>query len=166
MANIKGVKWNKGGSMSRTSKGLGSGSFSIDFSNFEEIAAKLESMVMDVRDAVGEAINEVAKEVQEEVQEAVQPPNLPAGGQYGSKAKETENSIIVNPQVEWSGFVGEIDLGFDKSKPGAGGFLITGTPNHDPAPKLAKIFTTRKYLSDFKKRIEKALHNVIERNMR
>ena len=150
---------------SRTSKGLG-GSFSIDFSNFEEIAQKLEHMDLDIRDAVGEAINEVAKQVQEDVREAVQPPNLPAGGEYSSQAKETENSIIVAPQVEWSGMIGEIDLGFDKNKPGAGGFLITGTPKHDPAPKLAKIFTTRKYLTDFKKKIEQALHQVIERNMK
>lgn len=149
---------------SRASKGLG-GSFSIDFSNFEEIAKKLESMDMDIRDAVDEAINEVAKEVQDEVREAIQPPNLPAGGKY-SKDKDTESSIIDNPQVVWSGMIGEVDLGFDKSKPGAGGFLISGTPKMQPAAKLAKIFTSRKYLSDFKKKIEEALHRVIERNMK
>ena len=165
MANLLGKKWNKGGSMARTSKGLGSGNFSIDFSNFEEIAQKLESMDMDLRDAVGEAINEVARQVQDEVREGVQPPNLPAKGDY-SKDQDTEHSIIDNPQVEWSGFVGEIDLGFDKSKPGAGGFLISGTPQHDPAPILAKIFTTRKYMTDFKKRIEQELHKVIERNLK
>lgn len=148
----------------RKSTGLGGG-FSIDFSNFEEIAKKLESMDMDLRDAVGSAINEVAREVQNDVREAVQPPNLPAGGKY-SKDKDTENSIIDNPEVQWSGMIGEVELGFDKDKPGAGGFLITGTPKMQPAGKLSKIFTSRKYKSDFKKKIEEALHRVIERNMR
>lgn len=147
----------------RTSKGLG-GSFSIDFSNFEEIASKLEAVDMDLRDAVGEAINEVAKQVQDDVREAVQPPNLPAGGAY-SKDQDTEHSIIDNPQVEWSGLIGEVDLGFDKSKPGAGGFLITGrgTPRMEPDKKLEKIFTTKKYLNDFKKKIQQELNKIVER---
>lgn len=149
---------------SRTSKGLGGG-FTIDFSNFEEIAKKLESMDVDIRDAVGHAINEAANEVQNEVRDAIQPPNLPAGGKY-SKDKDTENSIIDNPQVQWSGMIGEVDLGFDKSKPGAGGFLITGTPRMQPAAKLSKIFTSRKYATDFKKKIQEELNKVIERNLK
>ena len=156
--NATGIKWNKGGSMARNN----GGKFSIDFSSFEEIARQLESMDLDLRDAVGEAVEMAANEVQDEVRKAVEKPNLPARGDYSSG--DTAESVIDNPKVEWSGYIGEIGLGFDKSKPGAGGFLITGTPQFDPVKGLQKIFVGKSYNKKFKDKVEKALREVIRRH--
>ena len=116
---------------------------SIDFSQFEEYGERLDKLGVDLKTAVGDAMEKAAEKVQEDVHEAVQKPNLPARGLYSEG--QTETSIIDSPQVEWSGLTGEIKLGFDKTKPGAGGFLITGTPKMQPDKKLAQIFQSKKY---------------------
>ena len=97
----------------------------IDFGVFGDLAEQLEKLGGDVKESFTEVMEEQGKIVARDTKAAVAKSNLPAGGEF-SKGK-TEKSIIMNPQVEWSGSVGSIGLGFDKTQPGAGGWLITGT---------------------------------------
>lgn len=139
-------------------------SLDIDFSQFEEYGEKLDRLGADLKTAIGDAMEKAAEKVQQDVEEAVENQNLPAKGLY-SKG-DTKDSIIQSPKVEWSGYTGEIKLGFDKSKPGAGGLLITGTPKMQPARKLASIFQSRKYKSDITKQIKEELQQEVNRHMK
>lgn len=136
----------------------------IDFSQFEEYGEKLDRLGVDLKSAVSNAMESAADKVQEDVREALESQNLPAKGKYSQG--DTDKSVIDNPQVEWSGLTGEIKLGFDKAKPGAGGFLITGTPKMQPDKKLANIFQSKKYKSDITKHIKEELQKVIDSNMK
>ena len=132
---------------------------SVDFSNFSNYAEKLEKLGADLQDIFGKVMQEAAEEVQNETRAALADGNLPAHGKYSQG--DTMNSVIDDTSVTWHGYVGEVSLGFDKTKKGSGGFLITGTPKMKPDYKLQEIYQTKKYESKIKKEIEETLQDEI-----
>lgn len=132
---------------------------SVDFSNFSNYAEKLENLGADLQDIFGKVMQEAAEEVQNETRAALADGNLPAHGKYSQG--DTMNSVIDDTSVTWHGYVGEVSLGFDKTKKGSGGFLITGTPKMKPDYKLQEIYQTKKYESKIKKEIEETLQDEI-----
>ena len=154
MANKLGLKWNRGGAKRRKNY------IAVDFSAFAEYAEKLDRLGADLKDIIGDAMEEAAKQVQEDTADAVESANLPAGGQYSDG--ETRASIVRDVTPKWSGSVGEVHLGFDKSKPGAGGFLITGTPKMAPDAALAEMYSGKKYQRQINKMIEERLQKALD----
>lgn len=124
---------------------MGRNSLSIDFSAFENYAEQIERLGGNLKSVVNDALQQAAETVAADTIEAVQKPNLPAKGDYSGG--DTEKSVIRESDVtvQWSGNVAEVGLGFDKSKAGAGGFLITGTPRMQPDYELQAIFGRKKY---------------------
>lgn len=155
MANRTGVRYNKGGSMARNKM------LYIDFSNFEEYAEKLEQLEADLKTVFSKAMEEAAEKVQQDTIAALARSNLPAGGKYSQG--ETKESVLQDVKTQWNGTVGEIKLGFDKTKSGAGGFLITGTPKMRPDLALERIYGSKRYVNQLKKTIEKALQREIDK---
>lgn len=136
---------------------------SIDFSNFADYAEKLDKLGGNLQKVFTDAMEQAAETVQEDTKEAMAKSNLPASGKYSQG--DTEASIIRDAKVVWHGSIGEIGLGFDKTKPGAGGFLITGTPKMKPNYRLEDIYGRKKYETKLKKDIEKLLQNEIDKVM-
>lgn len=155
MANKQGLKWNKGGKLSRKQM------LSIDFSAFEDLAEKLDKIGADLPKVIGNAMEEVGVEVQADTLAALDNANLPAEGTYSRG--DTAASVIDDVNIKKSGSVLEINLGFDKRKPGAGGFLITGTPKMQPDQALADIYSNKKYERQVANAIKKALQKELER---
>lgn len=118
-------------------------SLSIDFGVFSDFAEELDKLGADLKEVFGDVMEQEGETVAEDTKEAVKDANLPAKGKYSQG--DTEASIIMEPKVEWSGSVGEIGLGFDKTKEGAGGWLITGTPKMAPDYELEQIYGRKKY---------------------
>ena len=152
--NKTGVKWNKGGSKSRKNF------ISLDFSVFADYAERIDRLNGDLKKIFGDAMEQAAETVQDDTRDAVAAANLPAGGNYSNG--DTEASIISNPTVKWSGSMGEIGLGFDKTVPGAGGFLITGTPSMQPDYALEDIYVRKKYARKIKEQIEEELQDALD----
>lgn len=125
---------------------MGKNLLRLDTSGLEEYIAKLEKLEADVKPIVTEALNKAGVKITSDTTNAVAEPNLPRGGKYFTG--ETKASIIQNPQASWSGSIAEIGVGFDFDKPGAGGFLITGTPRMAPDKALNKIYKSKKYMKD------------------
>lgn len=136
---------------------------SIDFSNFADYADKLDQLGANLKSVFSKAMQEAAEKVQQDTIAALASANLPAHGRYSQG--DTRQAVVTNLIPKWEGSVGEVGLGFDKTKPGAGGFLITGTPKMRPDYALEKIFGTRRYESEIKKTIEKALQRELDRIM-
>lgn len=136
---------------------------SIDFKNFSDYAEKIDKLGVNLKSVFSKAMEEAAEKVQQDTIAAIQPVNLPGKGRYSTG--DTLNSVIRDPKTKWEGSVGEIPLGFDKTKPGAGGWLITGTPKMRPDYALEKIYGTKRYESELKKTIEKALQREIDKIM-
>lgn len=155
MANRSGAKWNKGGALSRKRM------LAIDFSNFAEYAEKLEKLNANLKDVFSRAMEEAAEVVQQDTIAALDNANLPAQGRYSQG--DTANSVVDDLKPFWEGSIGEVNLGFDKTKAGAGGFLITGTPKMRPDLALEKIYGSKRYQNQLKKQIEQALQREIDR---
>lgn len=139
-------------------------SISVDFSAFEYYAQKLEDLDADLIPVFSDAMELAGKKVAEDTRAAVQVANLPAQGKYSKNT--TAESIINDPKVTWSGDLGTMPLGFDKTKPGAGGWLITGTPRMRPDYALEKIYGSKSYERLIKTQIEQSLQKAIDERMK
>lgn len=159
MANRTGKKWNKGGSM-RRNHGM-----NIDFSCFEIYAEELENLGADLTKVFSEIMEDVGEEVQVRTKEAVADPHLPAGGKYRGNPSDTLAAIEMNPKPVVSGGLVEVGIGFDKSKPSPGGWLITGTPKMKPDAELEQIFVRKRYRNKMIKQINEALQDEIDDRM-
>lgn len=149
MANTFGVKWNKGGKLSRRKLGR------IDYRQFEELAEELQSLGADLQAVMNTALEDAGKDIQAKTVQAMANSNLPAKGKYSTG--NTKAAINLDPKVKWSGTAGSIGFGFDHDKPNAGSWLITGTPKMNPDPALAAIYASAKYKSAVTKQIKAAL---------
>ena len=136
---------------------------SIDFSNCSDYAERLDQLGASLKDIFTDAMEQAAETVEFDTIDAMASANLPAGGKYSRG--DTEASIIRGAKVVWHGSIGEIGLGFDKTKPGAGGFLITGTPKMRPDNALVRIYGRKAYETQIKKDIVEVLQDEIDRRM-
>ena len=134
----------------------------LDLSGFDELVTKLEGLNGDVKKAVTDALEQAAETIQEDTRNAMDKRYLPAKGIY-SKG-ETERSIV-EPKVTWSGTLAETAVGFDYSKPGAGGFLITGTPRMQPNRELNRIYKKKKYMTQIQQEMQDVVADEIKRTM-
>lgn len=113
----------------------------FDTKKIEDMIGTLESIGVDVRKVVEKELKEVSDRYTMDTHLAISDQYLPAHGKYRSKENETASSIIENPSVQWEGDVASIPVGFDFTKPGAGGFLLYGTPKMQPDRQLQKVYS-------------------------
>ena len=116
----------------------------LDTSGFTELLQKLEGLGGDVKRAVNHALSQSSKTIADDTEDAMAPSNLPAKGKYSKGT--TKEAIIHDNRVRWEGMVGWVPVGFDFSKPGAGGYLITGTPRMQPDRALNRMYKQKRYM--------------------
>lgn len=131
----------------------------LDVKGFESILLKLDSLGGDVQKAVGDALSQASETITEDTEAALDAANLPAHGKYSTGM--TRESIIHDSQVRWEGLIGWVPVGFDFSKPGAGGFLITGTPRMRPDYQLQKMYKQKKYMNQIQKDISDVIMDYV-----
>lgn len=134
--------------------------FQFDFGALSDIIEKLDKAGAELEKVLTEVLEDTAEEITQDTITALAPAYLPAGGKYSTG--ETLASVIRNPKVEQKGSILEIGVGFDKSKPGAGGWLITGTPKMQPDMKLNEIYVGKKYERKMMKNIEGKLEDALD----
>ena len=116
----------------------------LDLSGFEELLTELDKLGGDLKSVVTDALTQAGETIADDTIDAMADKNLPANAKYSTG--KTKESIIRNSKVEWEGLTASIGVGFDYSKEGAGGLLITGTPRMKPNAALKKIYKTKKYM--------------------
>ena len=104
-------------------------------------------------------MEQTAETVENDTVEAMAKVNLPANGIYSQG--DTADAIVRNAKAVKNSVAVEIDIGFDKTKPGAGGFLITGTPKMRPNWELERIYGQKKYEIELEKDISQLLQDEI-----
>lgn len=136
--------------------------FKFDLKDIERTFRDLTAIGADTQALTEKALLNAAEKVQADVREAMAPQFMPAGGKYSTG--ETAASIVP-PMVQWHGLSCQAPLGFDKSKPGAGGYLITGTPKMRPNAKLNEIFEGKGYMRKVMTAIQKELLQELVKEM-
>lgn len=135
----------------------------LDTKGFTEMLRKLDSLGGDTRMAVDRMLTTASKRIAEDTEKAMDSPNLPAKGKYSTGT--TKESIIRDAQVRWQGLTAFVPVGFDFSKPGAGGYLITGTPRMRPDTELNRMYKRKKYMSEISKDMSDIVLSAIIRHM-
>lgn len=142
---------------------MGKNILKLNTKGFEEFAEKLDRLGTDLKPIFTDALEQAAETITEDTIDAMSPGNLPQGGKYSTG--KTKDSIIKNPKVTWSGTIGEIPVGFDFEKPGAGGYLITGTPRMKPNNELNRIYKQKRYMTNIRKDMVDIFEDEIQRRM-
>lgn len=136
---------------------------SLEYGAFDSYIERLRSVEADVEKVVADAMEKAAEKVQEDTIKALEKSHLPAKGKYSQG--DTENSVVRDLKPTVTRQYVEVKLGFDKTRPGAGGFLITGTPKMQPDRALAQIYGSRKYQTDITNQIKEDLDKAIKERM-
>ncbi len=144
---------------------MGKNMLKLDTSGFDEYVAKFQKLGADLRPIFTDALTQAAETITEDTIEGMKDQYLPAHGEYHHTGRPTEKSIVTHPEVTWNGTVAEVAVGFDFSKPGAGGFLITGTPRMSPDKKLNQIYKGKRYMSNIKNDMINVFNDEIQRRM-
>lgn len=126
----------------------------LDTNGFEEILKSLDTVESTQR-AVDDALATVAEKISTDTKKALSAQYLPASGKYSYG--DTKESIVQDGRVHWEGQVAWIPVGFDFSKVGAGGYLISGTPRMKPDKELNKMYKGKRYM----KTIQNMLSDVV-----
>lgn len=135
----------------------------LDTKNIEQLILKLDELEGDVKNAVEDSLTQAAETITDDTIDAMHESNLPAGGKYSDG--DTKASIVKNPKVIWEGTKASVAVGFDYDKPGAGGYLITGTPRMRPVQPLNVIYTGKRYMTDIRKDMEAVMQDYINEKM-
>lgn len=135
----------------------------LDTSGFDDYIRRLESLGVNVQSDVTDALQKAADQVTQDTYDALSKVNLPAKGKYSSG--KTRDSVIAHPEVKWSGTVASVPVGFDFDKPGAGGYLISGTPKMKPDLVLNNMYRKKRYMAQITEGIGNTLMGRIYREM-
>ena len=128
----------------------------LDTSQMEGLLQKLAALDETVaREAIETILQDAAKQVQADTAAAVAAPNLPARGKYSDG--QTAGSVHAPAAVMWEGMSAWVPVGFDFAKPGAGGFLISGTPKMQPVHRLHEMYRGKRYINGIYKQMYDAL---------
>lgn len=142
---------------------MGRNILKLETKGFNEYAEKLDRLGADLKAIFTDALEQAAEIITDDTMEAMADQYMPAQGKYSQG--DTKKSILKNPKVTWSGSIGEIGVGFDFDKPGAGGYLITGTPKMRPNKELNRIYKSKRYMNDIKKDMIDVFDDEIQRRM-
>ena len=136
----------------------------LELKGFEELIEKLDELADNaLKPVLSEALEDIGEDIGQRTYEAMDKSNLPAQGKYSDG--QTKATVVKNPKVEWNGSICEISVGFDKTKPGTGFLLITGTPRMQPVYELEKIYVHKEYNRWVNKQIREALNEAIIEKM-
>ena len=143
---------------------MGKNKAKVKLEGFKEMITILDSLGGDLVGVAADALSQAGETIGWDTQEAAQNPNMQAEGKYSTG--RTEQAVLTTPRVEVSGNLVEVGAGFDYTKDGAGGILITGTPRMKPNYELNKIFKGRRYMNNISKDIEAVVQDEIERRLK
>lgn len=139
-------------------KGKQRNTLRLDTSAFSDVIAKLEGMGADVKQITSDALSVAAEKIARDTKIAIQPENLPAKGKYSRHPSKTAESIITTTEVTWEGLTAWVPVGFDFAKPGAGGYLISGTPRMKPDRELNRMYKQKAYMGKVKAEISEVFY--------
>lgn len=135
----------------------------LDTRGFEQMFLHLDKLGGDVQTAVQDALTQASETIAEDTKAAMVDANLPATGKFSTGA--TKEAIITDHAVRWEGQVGWVPVGFDFSKPGAGGYLISGTPRMRPNEQLRKMYKQKRYMNQIQNDISDVIMDCIVKAM-
>ena len=132
----------------------------LDTSVVEDMLVELESMGANLDFIVSKVLGKAAKKIESDTRAAVVPGKMPARGKYWTGT--TERSVVHDTTVRKDGNLYWVPVGFDFDLPGAGGFLIVGTPYMEPVPELYRMFQQKSYMREIQNDLWESVEKHLE----
>lgn len=123
--------------------------------SMKRMIVELQRMGAEVQPIVEKVMTQTAQRIQADTVKALALANLPRGGKYSQG--DTKKSVVQDLQVRWEGLSAWVPIGFDFSVPGAGGYLITGTPKMAPDRELNRMYKQKRYMQQIQEDMENVL---------
>lgn len=139
----------------------------LQFTGWEELMTGIGKVAGEagLKQATEDALKASKQYVNSKIKAAMQNGNLPAKGKY-SRSPHTLDSLNKDMDVKWSGFTGEVKVGFDiKDKGLVSIFLMYGTPRMSKDQELYDAVYGKKTKSEIRKIQKEAISKYIERNL-
>lgn len=137
------------------------GRMKLEIAGLDKLLERVDKLGGQSREMCEQALIETHRIVTQKAEEGMSPSNLAAGGKYSSG--KTLRSLQYNADVEWSGDIASIKVGFDIEHGGlASIFLMYGTPRMEKDKALYNAF----YGAETKKQIIEAQENVFYSEIR
>lgn len=101
--------------------------FSIDFEEVNSMLDDLKKVDGDVKEATEEALTKSHEYITPLIEKKLDKANLPAHGKYATKDREHSiKQIIREPNIQWTGKICTVDVGFNLNNSLVPIFLIRG----------------------------------------
>ena len=145
---------------------MGRNRISLQVKGFNEYMAKLDKLGGNdaMKRGVESALKQSKAYINPQIESVINKSNLPAGGRYSKGG--TKQSIDKSMNVDWKGFEGEINVGFDFKKSGLKSIvLMYGTPRMRPVAGLKDAIYGGKTQRQIAKLQGEALDKVVKRIM-
>lgn len=139
----------------------------LQFKGWQEVLSGIDKAAGEsaLKEVVNDALAASKGIVNAKIKKTMNKSNLPAHGKY-SNAPHTLESLNGDFDVNWTGFTGEIKVGFDLEKSGLVSiFLMYGTPRMQPANGLYDAVYGRRTKNEVKKVQMKAIGTYIKRHL-
>lgn len=138
----------------------------LQFTGWKEVMQNIGRMADEsgLKQATESALKATKDHINAKADAIMQKGNMPAGGKYWTG--ETKRSLDKNYDVEWSGYTGSINIGYDLDASGLTSiYLMHGTPKMAPVSGLYDAFYGKKTKSETKVLQKEAIEKWIERNL-
>lgn len=138
----------------------------LQFTGWKEVMQNIGRMADEsgLKQATESALKATKDHINAKADAIMQKGNMPAGGKYWTG--ETKRSLDKNYDVEWSGYTGSINIGYDLDASGLTSiYLMHGTPKMTPVSGLYDAFYGKKTKSETKVLQKEAIEKWIERNL-
>lgn len=123
----------------------------LDTSGMTRILQEIDALGGKAEQILSDALEETGEQIGNDTAEALSAADLPRLGKYSTG--DTMNSVIRHPKTHREGSYMWIPVGFNFAEPGAGGFLIGGTPKMEPDAELQKMYKGKKYMRDMQEQM-------------
>lgn len=144
---------------------MGRNILKLDVTGIEETINQLNRVAReDSKTAAEEALTKAGQKITNDTLKGLSRANLPAKGKYLHGA--TKESVVTNPHVEWKGESASMGVGFDFGKPGAGGYLISGTPKMSAVKPLHRIYKEKSYMKEIEDDMKKTIGQYIDKALK
>lgn len=141
--------------------------FSIEFEGFEGLTKELKALEQDIKPIAEEALIATHAYITPLIHERMKRNYMPSKGKYmGNRAiaKEDEQ-IIDDPNIDWNGEQGSIDVGFDLDKGITPIFMIYGTKKTKAVTGLKSTIYGKKTKDEIAKIQEKIFYEALLKAM-
>lgn len=140
---------------------MGKNTLKLDTKGLEPLMRMLSRLDEEVAKAtIEDTLTKAAERVQMDTHIALNKTYLPAHGKYWTG--QTAASVVEDTTPRWEGQTAWVPVGFDFSRPGAGGYLISGTPKMNADPMLNKMYRGKAYMREIQDEMFDAVNKKIQ----